>query len=362
MSEHIVTLKGGSYAYTGLVHRFFKVASKKGRRKLKDEITFLTSLPTEVKHLYPEIIFHGESNDKVYMEQVYYDLPTLTQCLILQKIGVDEAIGYIRWLFVELFGNLYSKYQIPCPSDYLKQYHFLRVWYRIKHTLERAPIFSQFLNASTIFLNGKEYFNIPAILLFIENNELLCRKIKPNFVSPFVHGDLHFGNILVDFTKRKCIVLDPRGYEYCDPYYDFGKLSHSANGKYDLIHEEMFDLSWKITGKSIIASLQFPETQVLRLYEEINYNLKPMYYEFTQDNEAWLKTLFNEAMHFCSDMPFHLQEDNLEQKSIAIYLTGVLLLNEFIEATNVSFPGKYWTELAQESINHFEQIIWLNEG
>ena len=55
-----------------------------------------------------------------------------------------------------------------------------------------------------------------------------------------IHGDLHFQNILVGDSSKNFILADPRGdKEGSDIFYDMGKLWHSFNGKYDLIHTDI---------------------------------------------------------------------------------------------------------------------------
>ena len=62
------------------------------------------------------------------------------------------------------------------------------------------------------------------------------------------HGDLCFSNILYGKTGGIMKLIDPRGASgeddlYADPYYDLAKLSHSVLGSYDLINQDMFDVS-----------------------------------------------------------------------------------------------------------------------
>ena len=43
-----------------------------------------------------------------------------------------------------------------------------------------------------------------------------------------------------------------------------------------------------------------------------------------------MRTLFAEVGHLCSVVPFHIQGDEKEELAIALYLTGVKLLNDFM--------------------------------
>ena len=72
--------------------------------------------------------------------------------------------------------------------------------------------------------------------------------------------------------------------------------------------------------------------------------------------------LFNEAMHFCSDMPFHLRNDGREDLSVAIYLTGVRLINEFLAWLGHRFDGAEWTARAQQEMGSWAETDWTNAG
>jgi len=91
-------------------------------------------------------------------------------------------------------------------------------------------------------LNGQLYWNAPAMIAYMQASPDFNQLIALKHVSSYVHGDLHFENILIDPKAQKFKLVDPRGYRYCDVYYDFGKLSHSLNGKYDFLHEDKFEL------------------------------------------------------------------------------------------------------------------------
>ena len=73
------------------------------------------------------------------------------------------------------------------------------------------------------------------------------RRIAPHL--RFTHGDLCFSNILYDKRVRQIRFIDPRGADSPDellshPYYDLAKLSHSVLGGYDLINQNLFELTF----------------------------------------------------------------------------------------------------------------------
>lgn len=340
---------GGSYARSNLVTRFRKEARELGRRKLRDEIRFLGTLPTTLKPLYPEVVNSGETEEMVFMEQEFLPLVTMRHYLFTGQATADTAVGKIETILDRLNELAYAPFAQPSPADYLDQYHFQRLWHRLKHTLDRAPVFEPLFAAKRLWINGRPYHNVPQLLFQFERSEKARRMALPDTVSPYVHGDLHFENIMVDPASDAFRLVDPRGYDYCDLYYDLGKISHSTNGKYDFVHENRYALAWSVDGTEAEATFMVTPSPILDLYDEINQALGPLYREVTGDPLAEERTLFAEAMHFCTMMPFHLIGDGREDKSVAIYLTGALLFNQVLERfglpaadTNAPVGPDYW--------------------
>jgi hypothetical protein len=61
------------------------------------------------------------------------------------------------------------------------------------------------------------------------------------------------------------------------------------------------------------------------------------------------RILFNEAMHFCSDMPFHIHPDASPNVAVAIYATGALLLAEVLEG--LAIEPNFSEELHRSALN-----------
>ena len=49
--------------------------------------------------------------------------------------------------------------------------------------------------------------------------------------------------------------------------------------------------------------------------------------EAKKEKDIIIRSLFSEAMHFCSVLPFHLAYDGKEEIGLALYLVGTMLLN-----------------------------------
>ena len=90
--------------------------------------------------------------------------------------------------------------------------------------------------------NGRVFFLTPSLINKPVNRLSKALYLMPEFVGRWSHSDLHFSNVLIDLKNDTFRCIDPRGYNYCDPYYDFGKLWHSVNGKYEMVANDMWTI------------------------------------------------------------------------------------------------------------------------
>jgi hypothetical protein len=324
------SLGGGSFAQSKVVSTFRKETNERGKDKLRDEINFLKKLPESLRPLYPAVLSTEEPDPQtLVMHQEFVAWPTVRAHLLHEGTDPAEIIQRLRTLLHTLKRLSYDVDTQPTPSGYIDRIHFRRVRQRLDLTCELCPPFRKLVEAREIVLNGETYLNIPAIVDSLDESGGLRPIVTPPEVSPYAHGDLHFENILFDSRSPDAKLVDPRGYEFCDIYYDLGKISHSVNGKYDLIHEDLFALDYRVANATVEANLHFTDDRIVRIYDSIRAHLRVWCAELTGDDHSLGRVLFNEAMHFAADMPFHLAQDGVENRAVAIYLTGVKLLNQF---------------------------------
>jgi hypothetical protein len=144
-------------------------------------------------------------------------------------------------------------------------------------------------------------------------------------------------NILYDQESEKFWLVDPRGYPVCDIYYDLGKLSHSYNGHYDLLHEGRHQVSHSVADDTAVVELTLTSPQLEEVYNQLQQLMRGSIADIlhTDFERVESRILFNEAMHFCSDMPFHIHPCASPNVSVAIYATGALLLAEVLERLTI---------------------------
>ena len=138
---------------------------------------------------------------------------------------------------------------------------------------------------------------------------------------------------MIDKPNNDFRLIDPRGYDFCDYYYDFGKLWHSVNSKYELIASRMFKVSdineahWFSLeqGKPYFA-LENSKHRVMDTFVDVSGE--------SRDNVE-MKTEFNDVMHFATLIPFLLVFDSNEEKARTAYYQSVILMNNFCKKYGV---------------------------
>ena len=267
-------------------------------------------------------------------------------------LNAQKALEILKNLMDFMFSKLYSKVLGKGDATWVYKLHIQRIERRLLTTIEKSSLFNDIINARKVNLNGETYENISALIREIKTRPKLIEMLAPPIIS-MIHGDLHFQNLLVDLnqkTKYNFILTDPRGeLNGSDLYYDLGKLWHSFHGLYDFMHEDLFDVKVRVQGSNVTARLEFEDIPAFSEYKRI-HELFPKWlkeYQPLCEDPYWeMRTLLAEAAHFCSVMPFHLKMDNVEKRAIALYLTGVKLLNEFVEKYKI----KEWEE----------DLSWIN--
>jgi hypothetical protein len=327
---------GGSFSQSGIRRHFVKHARGRGEAKLLDEVDFYRSLPPQFGRHYPKLLFVEEGDQGVSMGTKYKEYPTLRDLLLNLQIEPAEAARLLRQVLDHEYYLVFRANKQPTPANYLHDYHYHRVWRRITMAIELDPVFDGLVGARWLEVDGQRLPNIPAMLLRLEKDE---KALDPDGVSPFIHADLHLGNILCDVDGGRFCLIDPRGYLCCDIYYDLGKLAHSYNSNYDLLHEGRHKVSYALRDDTAIIDFHFTSTVLTDIYAELNRRMQRVIHELLDTHENSedidLRVRFNEAMHFCSVMPFHIHPDQTPNMAIPIYAIGAQLLAEVLRQLDV---------------------------
>jgi hypothetical protein len=253
----------------------------------------------------------------------HYPYPTLRKLIFTEAFDETKVLNWLDRI-LDFYFEMLSEKKVKVSEKYMKKMHTDRLFRRLDELSRKSKIFNSLRLKKTIEFNDKEYLNIPFIYEKLIRHKVLAR-CRPPYLSPWTHSDMHFSNIMIDIEHKNFILLDPRGYKKCDYYYDFGKLWHSVNGKYELIAERKFILN------DNIFTLEHGKPYML--LDNVKAGLSKMLSKYSiEDKEnTMMKTEFNEAVHFSSLVPFLLDYDGLEKRAIVAYYTATKLMNDFYE-------------------------------
>ena len=320
-AEYLQQESGGKTKVV-LVNRIFKEATDERMLKLVDEFEFIESIPEEFKDKFPKIIFYGTDENRAFYEMEAYNLPTIRRLMLAGQIGHDEVL-YWTDKITEFSLRMYNKEVIPRPDEYFDVMHFGRVRKRFDELRKKSDWFKETLQATHIEINGQTYLNTPYVVDNYFDNQRFLYGVQPEFVGRWSHSDLHYSNILIDRENDNFILVDPRGYDYCDYYYDYGKLWHSINGKYEMIASRAFTV-----GE---GTFQLERNNMFKLCEALKSTLPDILYKYSKEDPIAVmrKTECNEVMHFIGLVPFLLDYDGIDARAKVAYYTSVILANHF---------------------------------
>lgn len=281
--------------------------------KLVDEIYYYLHMPREIKKYFPRIFDCNDTTIPYHMDIEYYPYDTLSHFLI------HRECNYSLWSTI--FRDL--QYIIHQFKTYKRTTTNFDNIYLIKNE-ERLNTFISsgltYINENNdIIINDVVYPPLNKIFDICKNK---LKEISYYNIEHVIHGDLCFTNILC--SEKIIRLIDPRGRFnnrscYGDIRYDIAKLSHSVNGGYDFILNNMYSLNIDTTNKFRFQILnnyiKSVENASCAFQEEIiecnDYNRKDIY-----TIEAWL---------FLSMLPLHSED---YKRQLAFLITGLQILRK----------------------------------
>jgi hypothetical protein len=329
--------ESGSHATTMIVTRFRKEARGRGAGKLRDEIAYLNRLPPDLRSRFPRV-FGFDTGPTVWVEEELIPWPSLRSLVLAEVLTPSTLNGRLRSILRFCVTELYARDSRRPRVDHLDEYYLQRAFHRMRESSTESEWLRRIIEAPSIRIDGHEHVNAPALLAFVRDSPTLRAELAPDRVSSRGHGDLHFANILANPADAEAWrLIDPRGYPETDLAYDLGKLLHSVHGKYDLLHEGLFDLDLDVQSWPPRVALTLDPHGFATYERALQTTVDAI--SAVVGSEHWiLPALFAEAIHFCSDAPFHLDGTTADLRAVAIYVTGVRLLNDYFARAEIPLP------------------------
>ena len=279
--------------------------SSDNKDKLSAEINWFKKFPQEGKLFLPRF---SSDNKNTYKTEYLY-LSGLNELFVFGSLPAH--------IWKQIFSSIYHFLKSLHQHEIDEEVNFI---YREK-TLERLTEFSQRSNLDlnrSWQLNGEQFPSLNSIVKSLDlyiNNEFNCC---------FIHGDMHFANIMYDFRSEFIKTFDPRGMDFDNKItpaghdlYDFAKLQHSVIGLYDFIIAGLYELDY-----SRPYELDFE----LDLPENI-FKIQDIFNEVFKLNKH--KEVFAITIHlFLSMLPLHNDD---EKRQFALLANAFRLYKIFRE-------------------------------
>lgn len=289
------------------------------KKKLIDEINWYLKLPNNVKYMTPRIYEYSTEITNPFVSMEYYSYHTLHEIYLYGDLKNKQWETIFKR--IKLVIDDMSKHTI---SDEKENIEFsLRDMY-LNKTIERLNVLSdnekfyKFFNKS-ITLNGKKF---PSLNELIERLKEIIEKnlIKNDLKFSVIHGDLCFTNILIDDNFNFLRIIDPRGrfgkYDiYGDSRYEFAKLFHCLEGKYDYIINNLFSINVNETNIEFIIDYNEKSEEIFKCFLKV---FKENLYDIEEIR-------FIESLLFFSMIPLH--SESIKQQ-YAMLATALLLLDK----------------------------------
>ncbi len=211
---------------------------------LQDEISWYRSLGPTREHFAPRL-FREHLHSRAY-DIEFLDLPTLAHLFLFEQVEPDQFAEICK----ELVWQLSSSFWKPVPELPLEeQIENCRSMY-VRKTEQR---FGPWLRESGLDVKSSILFRGQPMLRVDDALDYLLAELNRISARPvwgFIHGDLHFSNILYSPTNGHFRLIDPRGRfgaasaDYGgDVRYDLAKLRHSYHSLYDAFARDLFLLT-----------------------------------------------------------------------------------------------------------------------
>lgn len=260
------------------------------------------------KDISPKMLYSLKTDDFSLFILEFLEKYDNLENLIIKK-PLDKIYLYINELLKIVQNvNFLGKEDIPITK--LKEDLILKTKIRLS---ELKKYNSDFFSYEFIYINGQKY-----------NNPLFKDSYMKLFHNPiffnkdyqkigYVHGDLHFGNILIN--ENDIIKLVDTKLIKNPVSYDIGKLLHSSNGKYNLLMSKYL----LFEGSKDLFKQHIYNKELYIKYDKITAIIKN-----SIDKDIYLQSKLFEFLHFVNILSHHTNGFELN----SLFCISVILFNE----------------------------------
>lgn len=269
----------------------------------------------------PEFIHSHEDARFSFLLLDYIENAITLEELMRSSSHSDEEI--LDYIDLALFRNkeLFLKSRPARANKEVASAFYLNKYdERLKEALD-FPYLRKLHSHPGITINGRICGTPSQYIHKIRENAALHNYLTPDSLG-LIHGDLHFGNILIG--TRGMYFIDPNGTLGLPIEYDYGKLLHSVHGCYGQIMQGSYSLirhgeghyAFQVEGSERL-SLAFRRLQTTFTEKEL------------------LRGLYAEALHFATMLPHHAAR---QRETTALFLRSVEIFDDLFTRMELILP------------------------
>lgn len=282
-------------------------------RKEANYYDFLKFASNDISKYFPEYYKYDQTKNNNYIALEY-----LCGYNSLEKILINNIVLNKNKIIKQIIHSLNNfKNSSLSNTSFDKLFNSLylsRLKLRIKEMRNKSNELDE-LYDKEIHINNKKFKSLHNTIESFLNDVLLMKRLTKYRKITFFHGDLHFGNILVN-KNSKIKYVDPNGLITGILSYDYGKIFHSTIGSYNLIQNYRYNLISKNDSEFLFSVNSNDE------YNNFSRKLNRLIKK-TITKELYEQSLFAFFVHMVSLISHHLK--NEKKQALAFYLQAVII-------------------------------------
>ena len=289
--------------------------------KFIGEIKWYLKLPTNLEYVSPRIFDYSLHYTRPHILMEYYSYRTLHELFLYGDLTAEQWEKIFRK--VKFVLDDFSRYKLRDENLTVS----LRSMY-LEKTLSRLNLLKEQTEFKSLFnrpvcIDGDYYPSLDEVTKILE--DIVPRLLFHVENFSIIHGDFCFTNVMIDTNFNFIKLIDPRGkFGYYDIYgdqrYEYAKLLHSIEGKYDYIIKDLFDL--ELRGEN---DFRFKILESARAFDLSNIFIRV----FNDDlKNIWREVRLIESLLFFSMIPLHKENIN---RQYAMLCTAMKTLDRLLK-------------------------------
>lgn len=276
---------------------------------------------------------------KEFMHEISSVIDTLVALYSVNNLELQD--DYILTAHIKRMKNRTALLSNPSGETYNHSLRDKPVTFQSRTFIDLTQLFSELIKQSHIYINDKKYANFNQLLPLISSQSVV-NIVTPNFLPKYYHGDSTLRNYLRTETGD-IKLIDVRGTHLpngvtstIDIAYELAKISRTFF--LEIIRNNHFTIRLDTSKAGIHFGFSFHENnQVENFIKARNMFLNALleyqkkHSVLQSEDNLDLKILYAEAAHFIADAVNRIESDRTGMQTIAYYLIGLQLYNEFLQ-------------------------------